>query len=787
MLDGHSAVVWQGTIYIWGGKAEPSSGEVRNTAYAAPEYYSCDLYALDPARCSTQNSADLSLVRISNSTDRTAVPRGRAYHSAAVHGNKDMIITGGLTDDSDTGGEATNVHLHFFDLERRVWQRKTTYGDVPCPRCHHTSLVYGDTLFLHGGYPLLADRRKDITADDMARMQHAMYDVCELNVPTMRWRRIQVSNSPCLWGHTSVLFNRSVIVFGGVDVMENTESGALAVWHSEKKQWRWSDFPDFDHRCAMHTAVEEGSKMYVFGGVSFRTNAKLRAFYEFNLEYGQWRELHPSGSPPLGRIGHAMVAYNGCVFVVGGVAEDPHGNAGSGMSRGRVERVVHVYNIALNEWRTCALASTAPRTDASEDTSRVLRDQTNRTAHRERSWAGNVADPAVGATIEAEWEGTAQTVKDSIGRARAIQQLSDTAMQQLAHNRGAAYPSHNVALRESTSDVIPFDDSRRETAMVESRAARSGDGAAVREHAAAPFMREPPRDLSVAAHEATSDQARREAADDEARRVIEFQQKEIERLKANLEHFQNLSVNGGFRNPYEVPLYNPRSSSPILPPDHNLDPGSSRRRSARDALGDFVPRVNLNVADPPRAVGGGNTGYMSRTAVSHLVASALRSSTAANDATATARASAAAASGPALDPMAYLMQPGAAARAAAQRASGVSSYDHLLARNPVSTAGIASAPYGVSAEHAQAVPITLQPLLGLLMGMPAAAQTAAMAPSTGFVQSAGAPSVYSGARAVSRAPGPSGSLRDDAASTQAPRNRTSLAGLLSGKSSMLSL
>ena len=71
MLDGHSTIVWQGAIYIWGGKAEPAA--VGPGGGAAPNYYSADMYVLDPAQCTSASSADLSLVRISNGADRSAV------------------------------------------------------------------------------------------------------------------------------------------------------------------------------------------------------------------------------------------------------------------------------------------------------------------------------------------------------------------------------------------------------------------------------------------------------------------------------------------------------------------------------------------------------------------------------------------------------------------------------------------------------------------------------------------------------------------------------------------
>jgi N-acetylneuraminic acid mutarotase len=194
--------------------------------------------------------------------------------------------------------EVHNSSVPVFDLERRSWATKTTFGDIPSARCHHVTLVYGDTLMLHGGYPILSNRRKELSAEEMATMQHALYDVYELHTVTLRWRRIHTTPSPSLWGHSAILYNKDVIVFGGVDVVENAETNSIAVWNQVKQRWMWVDYQNLDLRCAMHTAAQDGSRMFVFGGVSFRTKSQLRTLHEFNLDFGNWRELHPQGKAP---------------------------------------------------------------------------------------------------------------------------------------------------------------------------------------------------------------------------------------------------------------------------------------------------------------------------------------------------------------------------------------------------------------------------------------------------------------------------------------------------------
>ena len=743
MLEGHSAVVWQASIYIWGGKEDPATiasgateffgGRAQQQA-ASPVYYSNKIYCLNPLECMSQSSTTLEIVRLGSAgagagglagaaNAGAIAPRGRAYHCASMYG-KLMFVTGGLTDDSDGQGEASNQTIPAFDFERRVWLTKSTFGDVPCPRCHHVAVVYGDTLMLHGGYPLVTDRRKEMSAEDMSQMQHAMYDVHELNLPTMRWRRIQVAQSPSLWGHSAVTFNRNVIVFGGVDVHENAESGAVAVWHADKKLWRWADFSDLELRCAMHTAVVEGGRMYVFGGVSFRTQSKLRSFYQFNLESGAWREVQAKGSPPLGRIGHAAVALNSSILIIGGSVEDlsqadgaTHSPGRNALGQGCSERVVHVYNVTLNEWKTCAIIQNTGRkpTEASGEGTELqhnaMRHLMQQSANDRKAWrANNRPDATVDATSLAEWEQTSQQVSNSLSQARGIQSLADAALQQVGF----------LSQQPESQGSPP----RIGTQRVNVGAGGSGgprmevmSGSAA---ATASRQEEYPWSANTTGDARDAGQMDPASADD-SRRAIDQLKRENELLRAQIEDFRSSAVSGGDpRNPFEVPMFNTSAASAVIPPDEHqryapvLQAGGVSGTAIAAMSESLVPRLNLNVAEPPRALGGTSTGYMSRSAVSALVASSLgRSATA--SATLAGRSSLLHAGAPAasasLDPMSYLTGPSASATAAAGSGALPMGYDFLLARQVPHT----SASLGGSHEApgSSALPLVLQPLLSL--------------------------------------------------------------------------
>lgn len=690
MLDGHSAVQWQGNVFVWGGKDEapPTGNRPGHSFYSNTMYMMSCLEAIQP----TAQSITLERLTISpqqgshvSGQQLVAAPKGRAYHTASLYG-KYMFIIGGLMDESSSvtamqrDESNNNVVVPVFDLEARSWSFRNTFGDIPCARCHHVAAVYGDIIMVHGGYPILpGGQQRELTAEEMASMQHAMFDVYELTVTTMRWRRISTTQSPALWGHTALAFNKNVIVFGGVDVVENTETSAVAVWHQEKKLWRWADFQNLELRCAMHTAVQEGNRMLIFGGVSFRNQKKLRTLYEFNLEFGTWREVPTRGHIPTGRIGHAAVTFQQHMIVIGGSAESPtasgDGEQNLASAPTKFDRKVYVFNTQNNEWRSLTVSNSD-----SNDTEQSQRTPVNTSAWSiNKSVAGRSEAQLVDdATGQPEWDSTANRVRETLSKAKAIQQLADTATGTLLN--GPQTTDSNSPRRQGYAAVGPSE--------------QPG----------------PPSAIQVV------------GGNEEARRVIDHLAKENDSLRQQLEEFRQLSLTGHQRNPYEVPMFN--TSAAVLPENDSLaSPGRAKgaaRLDGNNALSDLAPRLNINVADPPRAVGSSGSaapGYMSRGAVSALVSSSLRDQPASISLAANLRAAAS------LDPRSYLTQtPAVASYQSVERPTAFNglgayqppqSYEQLLNRNGFNGGGSFNIP---STTDMPPVPTSLKPLLAILTG-----------------------------------------------------------------------
>eukprot|EP00758_Cryptobia_borreli_P019255 Tbor_TRINITY_DN8257_c0_g1::TRINITY_DN8257_c0_g1_i1::g.15394::m.15394 len=572
MLTGHTATLWQDGIYVWGGKEGTDNWHRSNqkSQQRRDDPYNNTMYFLDPMVCIRSRIANFERLTISsiNQTLSSAtvphIPRGRAYHSASLY-SRSIFITGGLSQISAMSSEefeVDNTMVPVFDLERRNWSINATFGDVPRARCHHITVVYGDTIMLHGGYPIL-NNRLELTAEEMAAMNDVMYDVYELHAVTLHWRRINTTQSPSLWGHSAVLYNNDVIVFGGVDVVENAETCSLAVWNQSKARWMWVESQEMDYRCAMHVVGREGSRMFVFGGVSFQTKSKLNSLYEFNLDFGNWQELHPQGNRPLARIGHAAAIFHKTLFIIGGSLTSDNND----MSGDSFEKVLHMYDIDRNMWTSCEVTISSEIVDFNVHQKQL---DMNTTQHRSISAHEKHGDSKMG-------------------------------------------PYHNEYSRSSRNDTFPRTHAIHSLTGGPTNATEKG--MLSRSQANDPCKRGGDLSVHISNHQSNSMESC-----DESWRVIDHLKAENNKLRKQLDDSRKATnIGNPINSPYELPLGNTLSTIP------GRDDSSTQK--GRDLLLDIhhlsaIPRLNLNVADTPRE-GDARRGHMSRHAVTALVNSSL--------------------------------------------------------------------------------------------------------------------------------------------------------------------
>ncbi|KAJ9462095.1 hypothetical protein DIPPA_57823 [Diplonema papillatum] len=129
------------------------------------------------------------------------------------------------------------------------------------------------------------------------------------------------------FGHTAVVHDDTMLVFGGRDARCNDE---LWVYDFSRHSWDLvrPDSDDKPRARAGHTAVVIGRFMYIFGGVAERSSTRaqscwLNDLWVLNVNTYKWSLLRAKGpSLPTKRKGHTAVAHRNSMFIFGGGQDD---------------------------------------------------------------------------------------------------------------------------------------------------------------------------------------------------------------------------------------------------------------------------------------------------------------------------------------------------------------------------------------------------------------------------------------------------------------------------------
>lgn len=118
---GHTAVVYQQNVYLWGGRNDDASCNV--------------LYCFDTKTLSWSRP-DVS----------GTLPGARDGHSASVIDNF-MYIFGGFQEDIDQ----FSCDVHCLNFETMEWKYIQTFGTPPSFRDFHSSIIINNRLYIFGG------------------------------------------------------------------------------------------------------------------------------------------------------------------------------------------------------------------------------------------------------------------------------------------------------------------------------------------------------------------------------------------------------------------------------------------------------------------------------------------------------------------------------------------------------------------------------------------------------------------------------------------------------------
>jgi N-acetylneuraminic acid mutarotase len=111
-------------------------------------------------------------------------PQKRNLHTCVVY-KDNLIIFGGKSN-----GYLNDIHLYsisfsfFFKFlsANNKWQELETTGDIPSPRYGHTSVIFGDSMFVFGGYDNNSSSCNDLFELNLSKYNNVKFKKRNVNL-----------------------------------------------------------------------------------------------------------------------------------------------------------------------------------------------------------------------------------------------------------------------------------------------------------------------------------------------------------------------------------------------------------------------------------------------------------------------------------------------------------------------------------------------------------------------------------------------------------------------------
>ena len=194
---------------------------------------------------------------------------------------------------------------------------KTLGQKTPLPIANHTSVVHNNKMYLFGGGGGMCENK----------------ELFMLDLETYRWSVLKpqiknndTDNDPVTRDeHSCIVYDDSLIVFGGFSVGEKTNS--IFKYHFRSNTWeqihakgKARPSPRVGHSAVLYQDDNHGDCMYIFGGKDDENN-KVSDLWKFNFETLQWTCIEAVGEP-LPRSGHSASNYKKHLMIIyGGIYE----------------------------------------------------------------------------------------------------------------------------------------------------------------------------------------------------------------------------------------------------------------------------------------------------------------------------------------------------------------------------------------------------------------------------------------------------------------------------------
>jgi N-acetylneuraminic acid mutarotase len=139
------------------------------------------------------------------------------------------------------------------------------------------------------------------------------------------WTKLNARNPPSeRGGHSSVLINNRIYVFGGITGPYSTDNAVYELDITNKQlTWTKKTTSNAPKNRNGHVGVSNQGKMYIFGG-SDTNSTLLNDLHEYDPATNKWRSIETTNKPTQ-RYGTASSVYDNKLYIFGGLVPSSSG------------------------------------------------------------------------------------------------------------------------------------------------------------------------------------------------------------------------------------------------------------------------------------------------------------------------------------------------------------------------------------------------------------------------------------------------------------------------------
>ncbi|DBA73560.1 TPA: hypothetical protein ACH3X2_009802 [Trebouxia sp. C0005] len=208
------------------------------------------------------------------------------------------------------GAHSRTADVLIYDCKACTLSQPTVTGPCPPSRMGHTAVLYDSTLVVFGGRISPAQPLNDVWA---------------LDVPSCTWHCIHCKGiaPSARFRHTAVAFGSRLqdgvmIVHGGYDGKQTFSD----TWKLSTADWTWQQMAtrgSVPGACHSHAAAVVRQRMFISGGTQDYQHT-FSGLHAMDLVTGTWQAVKPQGGGPSSTscFSHSMTAVGALLVVAGG-------------------------------------------------------------------------------------------------------------------------------------------------------------------------------------------------------------------------------------------------------------------------------------------------------------------------------------------------------------------------------------------------------------------------------------------------------------------------------------